>query len=440
MELSAFLKELVRKTELSTVVCAEQTGVSRTSLWRWLSGKSLPRDIELESLLKVLTSDPQIRARAFTLLEQARGGGVLRLQEKVGIPLLDRSILLVALRERRGWSQTFAAEQAEIPRSTLANWERGAKWPSTDRLHTLCFHYQATHGEFLALTLPFTSAGVYLDESLDLVEIRQRFERDALGQVDPIATMILAQRLGQLALTDPEAKALLCRAYAHLGNLFPLIQTRPRTKYFLDLVAKLEPEGSSENFFQYTLSLTHFIREQLIYLPTGPKGDELKRKVKPKIGRQCELVLAKVEKYVEDMPLPLQIRWLDHMAQAKIQQGDFKSATNFIERTDRVFEESGDSFIYGRLAERVHRYMNMKEYEKAINMIPTSGYSDELIFLDFSYFRAACLYQLGSVHEGVKLAEDIYRRLLSMPVPSPGSIRMLERFLEDHALRMTMKS
>lgn len=440
MELSGFLKELVRKAGLSTVACAAQSGVSRTSLWRWLSGKSLPRDTELEALLKVLTSDPTVRTHAFRLLEQARGGGVVRLQDKAGISLLDRSILLVALRERRGWTQAEAASQTGIPRSTLANWERGAKWPSTDRLHTLCFHYQATQEEFLALTLPFTAPGTYLDEPLDLVELRQRFDQAALGQVDPIPTMILAQRLGQLALTDPEAKDLLVRAYALLGNLFNLIQTRPRTKYFLDRTAQLEPEGASANFFQYTLSLTHFMREQLVHLPVGKREDALKEKMKPKIGRQCELVLAKVESYVDDMPLSLQLRWLDHMAQAKIMLGDFESANDFIERTDRVFEASGDSFIYGRLSERIARYRNMGDYEKAISIIPTNGYPDELTFLSFSFLRVACLYKLGSIQEGVQMAEDIYRRLLNLPASYPLAINNVRSFLEKHSLRAVAQS
>jgi transcriptional regulator with XRE-family HTH domain len=53
------------------------------------------------------------------------------------------------LREAKGWTQTQAAQAADVPFRTLQNWEAGSREPRLDALKKLAVAYGVTVDELL---------------------------------------------------------------------------------------------------------------------------------------------------------------------------------------------------------------------------------------------------------------------------------------------------
>jgi transcriptional regulator with XRE-family HTH domain len=53
------------------------------------------------------------------------------------------------LREQKGWTQTQAAQQADVPFRTLQNWEAGSREPRLDALKKLAAAYGVLVDELL---------------------------------------------------------------------------------------------------------------------------------------------------------------------------------------------------------------------------------------------------------------------------------------------------
>ncbi len=434
MGLSDYLKTLQNQAGLGLVEWAAQSEVSRTSLWRWLSGKSLPRDAELESALAVLGADAAVRARAFGLLEAARGNGVLRLGEQTGLPLLDRSHLLVALRERAGLSQSEAALRAGIARNSLNRWENGVSWPSADRLHPLCFHYEVTQEELFALTLPSATAGGYLDAPLDFEETRAMFDLMTLGQIPPIPGMLLAQRLSFLAPTSAEARSLLCRNYAHLGNLSITAQSRVRTQHFLGLAQRLDEAKEAENRIQLALAQNHFIRAPLMYNAPPrvlsslfhPEQLVMRKKQESTVGKQAYVLLGQVEGRISQASLAFKIRWYNDRAKALCMMQRREEALDLIERAFSLGEELEGSLAIPRLLDRIVRLRDLGEYRMVVESLASvpSQWLAEDAALNYDY--GLSLYGAGLTKE----ARVFGQRALDLVEAPSRPAQIIRRFLE----------
>ncbi len=151
-----------------------RSGVSKSALSDWETGKKLPRLPELEATLQALGASASKRRQCLTLLEAPRA--VRRLWEEVHT--VDTSLapvsggLLRAMRLRRDLRLEEVAGQIGVQASTISRWERGDVWPTTEHLHSLCHILHAHPQELLALTRDkFTSVEESaLDRTGDLNE------------------------------------------------------------------------------------------------------------------------------------------------------------------------------------------------------------------------------------------------------------------------------
>jgi transcriptional regulator with XRE-family HTH domain len=67
-------------------------------------------------------------------------------------PMPARGDLLRALRRRQGLSLEAVAAAVPVTTRTLRAWEKGEIWPSSEKLHTLCYALKAHEQELIALT------------------------------------------------------------------------------------------------------------------------------------------------------------------------------------------------------------------------------------------------------------------------------------------------
>lgn len=116
---------------LSGPQLAAVCGVSSSTIWRWESSKSLPRDNEIALALTVLNASQEDRRAILAQLDAERG---LIERPRQQILATHRGELLFACRKRRGWSQERAAAETGVSRRILDSWERYETWPDDARL------------------------------------------------------------------------------------------------------------------------------------------------------------------------------------------------------------------------------------------------------------------------------------------------------------------
>jgi transcriptional regulator with XRE-family HTH domain len=129
---------------------AQRAGVASSTLSRWESGKRTPSLPELEAVLDALEVSPEQRSRALQQMDAPRA--VLRLRRESDLTPPVSGDLLRAMRLRRGLTQAELAQQIGVSQGRLGKWERSEDWPSTERLHALCYALKARPGEVEALT------------------------------------------------------------------------------------------------------------------------------------------------------------------------------------------------------------------------------------------------------------------------------------------------
>ena len=244
MSFSEALIQIRTRHGLSRQEWAARSGITRTTLWRWESGKVMPRKVELESALNCLNLARHERQEVLRTWSSNRSEPVAQAAFPSELPLTHRGDMLVALRMRKGWTQSEAAERSGVPRVTLTKWENLVSWPSPERLHTLCYCYDASEEELLALTAPWTNEG---EQETDLHGLIRQVEALDFREytADGLQQLRLAGQLGKFP-ADAEIVALLTRVYtAYINYLINRLQFK-ESRIYLKRLAEL-PLASDPN-------------------------------------------------------------------------------------------------------------------------------------------------------------------------------------------------
>jgi transcriptional regulator with XRE-family HTH domain len=153
------LKHLREDRQLTLSKAALISGISKSTLHAWESGQSTPRAIEFRQYLETLQPSANEKVQLLKSLDAPRAMTLLGV-DKADRPPLSGDILR-GLRLRQGKTQVEVALHLGVHQATLAKWERSEDWPSSERLHILCFYLEATAEEVTAIL-----SGIFLpDES-----------------------------------------------------------------------------------------------------------------------------------------------------------------------------------------------------------------------------------------------------------------------------------
>ena len=215
-EFSAQFRQLRKQRDLSILALSKHSGISKTTLDNWQSGRTLPSAPELEMLISVLNlSSPDQR-----LLRRSIGlpRAIVLLPEGERPPLTGG--LLRAMRLRRGLTQSDVARRLSVRQGTLAKWEKSDDWPEADKLSTLCMVLRASYQEAEAIL-----SGVFLPLPLPLNATREELEqkvwalRDRSLRLpnDPLLDLAFLELESQLWLggDHPATQELLWRTWNH---------------------------------------------------------------------------------------------------------------------------------------------------------------------------------------------------------------------------------
>ena len=137
---------------LSLQRAADVAGINRTTLFRWETGKTVPRVVELQRILNALDVPEEEQRRCFHALESPRG---LRQLRQLATHDAERSIdspvgfgeILRALRYRAGQTQWDAARGAGVSAGLVSRWENGDCVPNPEMREALFRHLQLTPAE-----------------------------------------------------------------------------------------------------------------------------------------------------------------------------------------------------------------------------------------------------------------------------------------------------
>ena len=69
---SVFLKKLIKNVDCSVYELADQTGVTRASMYVWLDDKALPSKVKLDALVKGLSLNDKERTKLYSLYENEK--------------------------------------------------------------------------------------------------------------------------------------------------------------------------------------------------------------------------------------------------------------------------------------------------------------------------------------------------------------------------------
>ncbi len=206
------LKAWRKPKKLTRENVCRQAGISRTTLTRWEAGETQPRMAELEAVLTALEVSQGQRQEALAHIEAPRA--VQRLREVAGESPPVRGDLLRAMRLRQGWTQQATATRIGIAQGTLARWERSEDWPSSERLHALCFALHAQEAELIALTRGLVkanpSAGARMDREAARAIVANNLFYSSLADVEFLA---LEAQLWHFSQREEAAKFELSYAY-----------------------------------------------------------------------------------------------------------------------------------------------------------------------------------------------------------------------------------
>jgi transcriptional regulator with XRE-family HTH domain len=163
------LKHLRENRQWTLGKAALVSGISKSTLHAWESGRYTPRAPELRQYLETLEPSTSEKVRLLKLLDAPRAMAVLCV-DRVDHPPLSGDVLR-GLRLRQGKTQAEVALHLGVHQATLAKWEQSEDWPSDERLHSLCFFLNATAEEAEAIL-----SGIFLPEQTEGLKIGDAIE------------------------------------------------------------------------------------------------------------------------------------------------------------------------------------------------------------------------------------------------------------------------
>jgi transcriptional regulator with XRE-family HTH domain len=206
---------------------AHRAGIAESTLSRWEAGRTHPGLPELEATLRALERGSEDMRHALQLLKAPRAQRQLR-QLDSRTALLTPSLqgeLLWAMRQRKGWTQTQAAQAAGVTQAQITRWEKGDTIPDNQKLHTLCWHLGAQPEEVAALCLskgqgptdtplPHLPADSVTDEEAWRSHLYRLIHRPFPDELTDLVLIATEKRLGELSHRHDFAPQLLPAAYA----------------------------------------------------------------------------------------------------------------------------------------------------------------------------------------------------------------------------------
>jgi transcriptional regulator with XRE-family HTH domain len=221
LDFASQFRQCRKQRNLSVMRLVDLSGISKTAIENWQSGRTLPSAPELEVLISVLnlsTFDQRLLRRSVGLPR-----AIARLPEGERPPLTGG--LLRAMRLRRGLTQSEVARRLSVRQGTLAKWEKSDDWPEADKLGALCAVLGATPQEAEAIL-----GGIFLPLSLPLNASREVFEQQVqvlhdrvhLQPNDPLLDLAFLELESQLWLDGDHTatQELLWRTWSfHINYL-----------------------------------------------------------------------------------------------------------------------------------------------------------------------------------------------------------------------------
>lgn len=219
------LRSLRQRRGLSMGALAQRAGIQVSTLSRWESGQRQPILSTLEPVLTTLTVTESERREILRLLHAPRAIHRLRSLDAAAASPAGGDLLL-ALRQRKGWTQAQTARAVGVAQSQIARWEKNESWPTTDKLHTLCWHLSAGEDEVAALTAG--GEHLHLSERDTDLAAPDMAEEEWAGYIArqltapaPLSLLTvfrLQQQLSDLAQKQAFAARLLPNTYAILAR------------------------------------------------------------------------------------------------------------------------------------------------------------------------------------------------------------------------------
>ena len=204
VDLGSRLREARKKTGQSHSAVARAAGIARSTLVRWETGKTLPRTLELESVLTVLEVTGTDRQRFFDSIPCTRFVAY-QVDSTTAHHSGSPHQLLRAMRLRKGSSQDDVSSHLGVSKAAVSQWERGEAWPSAEHLHALCFYMDAAPEEVMALSRGPARLGQGTHSSLE------SFEDHVWGGARPLLRSTPNPLLDLEAISLESEAALLAR-------------------------------------------------------------------------------------------------------------------------------------------------------------------------------------------------------------------------------------
>lgn len=187
---------------------ALRSGVHKSTLSRWERDLQQPQVQEFTLLLSALNiSDPE-RMACWRHFDTPRAA-LYRKDDTAALRSLGGGELLRALRLRAGIRQDDAARSVGVTRALLSRWERGERWPDSDKLQTLCYTLGASVDEMLYLTARgFVEAPSLPLQRTDVINMHYQLAYGSTTPQTPLFAWCLAARLGEINSKNlPQAQA-----------------------------------------------------------------------------------------------------------------------------------------------------------------------------------------------------------------------------------------
>ncbi len=208
------LKEWRQLRGLTLRGLAQKAGVHASTLSRWEAGQRQPSLHELERILEALGASSLQRIEVLRGVEAPRAIRRLRELSPQRSPTVSGD-LLRAMRMRQGWTQAETATRIGVSQGRLSKWECSEDWPSTERLHTLCYTLQAHAEEVVLLTRGTLQLSDGSNSTLSPEAWRERIAREYFGEVRDLRSLVTEAELWSLAAKSERGKGLLRLAHAY---------------------------------------------------------------------------------------------------------------------------------------------------------------------------------------------------------------------------------
>lgn len=155
-----FIMQLRKQHLMTLQQVADRAKVEKSSIHRWESGQSMPRETELRSVLNALSASKSEEYHVLSLVKAPWASQFLRSVSIDYRPVSDLAIawmppvgsLLAAMRQRNGLNRNQAARKLGVHPSTLLRWERDEMTVPIERLEDISKLYRLQPQERMALS------------------------------------------------------------------------------------------------------------------------------------------------------------------------------------------------------------------------------------------------------------------------------------------------